>query len=517
MMQQAVGLAPDINVLEAMNIFKNFPDEELPKYRNDPKLALFAAAEMDRRLRVRKDFMARQQKDTRPVVDQLQSQLGLQSIMPAAQPMPPQMQQPEQTPQLPQMPTMMAGGGPVAFNRGGITEEQQKEIDRKAFMESLESLYAAGKDILTLPGRGLAGAVETAITRPARAIGINIPYLPESFYGGNRQSMTPYYDQLRAARGQTPPAEPQEPKKSEQTATPIIKPQAAPPATAAPTAAQSPQSALDMLERLAGRYPLETPTPTDPAKIRKDAEAEEEYLRKKFPDKVSPMAEALAKELSTQISPEDARRQAFMQAAIAGLGYQGRDFGGGLAGMLEGYQTSKLGAEKANKEARVAAQKARLAAEEYKSAIERKDYESAKMYALELEKYRLQLIEAKNKATVGKLGIMGQIGQMLPKPEKPAKPKEVSFKDQFTLNKEVLELAMPEIQRLENQFDQEAKKWFGSIPKNWRQDPATKARFESDKQAIISRIRNQLDPRYSEAPPQTLSPDQIQRLREKGK
>ena len=91
-------------------------------------------------------------------------------------------------------------------------------------------------------------------------------------------------------------------------------------------------------------------------------------------------------------------------------------------------------------------------AEEYKSALERKDYESAKMYALELEKYRLQLIEAKNKATVGKLGIMGQIGQMLPRPERPAQPKEVSFKDQFTLNKEVLELAMPEIQRLEKSY-----------------------------------------------------------------
>ena len=124
---------------------------------------------------------------------------------------------------------------------------------------------------------------------------------------------------------------------------------------------------------------------------------------------------------------------------------------------------------------------------------------------------------ARLKATVGKLGIMGQIGQMLPKPEKPAKPKEVSFKDQFTLNKEVLELAMPEIQRLENQFDQEAKKWFGSIPKNWRQDPATKARFESEKQAIIARIRNQLDPRHIAAPEQTLSPEQIQRLRERGK
>ena len=461
MMQQAVGLAPDINVLEAMNIFKNFPDEELPKYRNDPKLALFAAAEMDRRLRVRKDFMARQQKDTRPVVDQLQSQLGLQSIMPAAQPMPPQMQQPEQTPQLPQMPTMMAGGGPVAFQDGGSI------FDR--FLQWASALAPPTVDLIS---------------------GVEKP---------------------------KPVAQTTEPKKPEQTATPIIKPPAAPPATAAPAAAQSPASVLDMLERLAGRYPLETPTPTDPAKIRKDAEAEEKYLRERFPDKVSPMAEALAKELGTQISPEDARRQAFMQAAIAGLGYQGRDFGGGLAGMLEGYQTSKLGSEKANKEARVAAQKARLAAEEYKSAIERKDYESAKMYALELEKYRLQLIEAKNKATVGKLGIMGQIGQMLPKPEKPAKPKEVSFKDQFTLNKEVLELAMPEIQRLENQFDQEAKKWFGSIPKNWRQDPATKARFESEKQAIIARIRNQLDPRHIAAPEQTLSPDQIQRLREKGK
>lgn len=462
MMQQAVGLAPDINVLEAMNIFKNFPDEELPKYRNDPKLALFAAAEMDRRLRVRKDFMARQQKDTRPVVDQLQSQLGLQSIMPAAQPMPPQMQQPEQTPQLPQMPTMMAGGGPVAFQNGGGI------FDR--FLQWASALAPPTVDLIS---------------------GVEKP---------------------------KPVAQTTEPKKPEQTATPIIKPQAAPPATAAPAAAQSPTSVLDMLERLAGRYPLETPTPTDPAQIRKDAEAEEKYLRERFPDKVSPMAEALAKELGTQISPEEARRQAFIQAAIAGLGYQGRDFGGGLAGMLEGYQTSKLGSEKANKEARVAEQKARLAAAEYKSAIERKDYESAKMYALELEKYRLQLIDAKNKATVGKLGIMSQIGQMLPKPERPAQPKEVSFKDQFTLNKEVLELAMPEIQRLEKSYDDEAKKlFFSKVKKNWRQDPAAMAMFNAEKQAIINRIRSQLDPRYSEVPAQTLSPDQIQRLRERGK
>jgi len=121
------GLAPDINLLEAMDIFKNFPDEELPRYRNDPKLALVAAAEMDRRLRVRKDFEAKLAKPSGPIVEQLQSQLmappepAMQE--PMQQPMgQPNMQQPQGLGGL--MPAMAQGGKvPVAFQVGGIGPE----------------------------------------------------------------------------------------------------------------------------------------------------------------------------------------------------------------------------------------------------------------------------------------------------------------------------------------------------------------------------------------------------------
>ena len=47
--QAATGLGGDVNILEAMEMFKSVPDQVLPKYAQDPKLAIFAAAEMARR------------------------------------------------------------------------------------------------------------------------------------------------------------------------------------------------------------------------------------------------------------------------------------------------------------------------------------------------------------------------------------------------------------------------------------------------------------------------------------
>lgn len=124
----------------------------------------------------------------------------------------------------------MAGGGIVAFEDGGqvihayngipperfeaaseavrrARREQlgldatglddQTQRDREAMLDTLRRMKAAGMDIATLPGRGLAGAFESAITRPLRAAGVPIPYLPSSFYGGDATSMTPYYDQIR--------------------------------------------------------------------------------------------------------------------------------------------------------------------------------------------------------------------------------------------------------------------------------------------------------------------------------
>lgn len=94
----------------------------------------------------------------------------------------------------------MASGGIVAFNEGGTSEEEQARKDREALKYGWENTKAAARDILTLPGRGLAGAFETAVTRPVRAMGVDMPYLPSSFYGGDASSLTPHMDTLTRQR-----------------------------------------------------------------------------------------------------------------------------------------------------------------------------------------------------------------------------------------------------------------------------------------------------------------------------
>lgn len=104
------------------------------------------------------------------------------------------------------------------------TPQSQEERDRKLFSEGLESAIAAGKDVITLPGRAILGAAETAITRPLRAMGVDIPYASRELYGGDASSMTPYYDALRRARGEDKvapaPAPAPEQKAPEQKAPP---------------------------------------------------------------------------------------------------------------------------------------------------------------------------------------------------------------------------------------------------------------------------------------------------------
>jgi hypothetical protein len=96
----------------------------------------------------------------------------------------------------------MASGGIVAFNgeKGSEVEDEQARKDREALKYGWENTKAAARDILTLPGRGLAGAFETAVTRPVRALGVDMPYLPSSFYGGDASSLTPHMDTLTRRR-----------------------------------------------------------------------------------------------------------------------------------------------------------------------------------------------------------------------------------------------------------------------------------------------------------------------------
>jgi len=103
-----------------------------------------------------------------------------------------------------------ANGGIVAFaDRGAVDVEAiQREKDRAALSQAYEDFKrgakktgAAAMDIGTLPFRAIAGAGESVITRPLRALGVDIPYLPESYYGGDASSMTPYMDKIRREEG----------------------------------------------------------------------------------------------------------------------------------------------------------------------------------------------------------------------------------------------------------------------------------------------------------------------------
>jgi hypothetical protein len=73
----------------------------------------------------------------------------------------------------------------------------QEESDREAIMGGVEKFGAAAKDVLSLPGRLAGKAVDTAITRPLRAFGVDVPYLPKEFYGGKEEfSISPYMDAI---------------------------------------------------------------------------------------------------------------------------------------------------------------------------------------------------------------------------------------------------------------------------------------------------------------------------------
>lgn len=60
---------------------------------------------------------------------------------------------------------------------------------------------AAIADVATLPIRGIVGAYDSAVVRPMRAAGMNAAYLSPNLVpnGANVNSMTPFYDQLRAS------------------------------------------------------------------------------------------------------------------------------------------------------------------------------------------------------------------------------------------------------------------------------------------------------------------------------
>lgn len=491
-MEHMMGLAPDINVLEAMDIFKNFPDEELPKYRNDPKLAMFAAAEIDRRLRVRKDFESRRQQNQGPVVDQLQAML----LSPPMAQMPPQQmpaqqmpaQQPSDAPQ--GLPALMASGGPVAFEEGGDTSNP--------FMAWLGRL-----------GSFLGSAAPSFDKLDPQSR----PFLTQT--SSSPMAHQVIYEHILTAKDRA-----EEERKKREELLERIRKGLAPQTT---TTTQPTSGKPAKLPTLPDVPTIEATPPLDPQALRASAEEEEAYLKNKFPDTVSPLAEALAKEAGQQVSPEEQRRRAFMQAGIRGLGYQGRDFGGGLAGMFEGYENTKNSIESANKEARTNAAKARLAAEQYKDALRRKDYESARVYALKVEEFRQAAVDSQNKAKLANYGLqVKDFGAKLDlynaQNKGSAQQKPPSIRDliamrelDLKINEKVEERAKPAIDALRATYNKKAGQMFNrEVPRNWEQNPEARAKFEAEAEAIRDRIRAELGvPRGQASKPTQITPEML--------
>jgi hypothetical protein len=144
----------------------------------------------------------------------------------------------------------MAGGGIVAFagedgsyvegEKKPLDEEAKQELaraqmrgDREAIMDVLRKLGAAGYDVATLLPRGVAGAIDTALVRPARALtGVEIPYLGSVI---DTESATPAMDELR--RKEAAAKVPVDNRALLNQADAELRSQPAPPVAAAPTPA----------------------------------------------------------------------------------------------------------------------------------------------------------------------------------------------------------------------------------------------------------------------------------------
>lgn len=511
--QANTGLGGDVNILEAMEMFKSVPDQVLPKYAQDPKLAIFAAAEMARRDDMRKRYNQRAQKPNKPVIAQL-----AESMAPSMPMMPPGMNAPQepqpmqmapsQQPQMQQMqPQMaglaglmpeqrMAGGGMVAFYPGGgvgmefggdpVVEEEKEVrvpaiINGQRVMATPTELRAAGYPESTIQQR-----VKEAAPKPAQ-----------------------------------PAAQPAQSQQRQQVVAPqqVIAPQQAP-------AAQAPMGIEQIIamgkKAMAGVPQIQPELAAETA-----ARAGKLYdqRQKRFPDEISPIMEQLKKFYGQQPSQADIQKAANRQIALAMLGSKDRNFLSGLASGLQAGEDVKksMGAE--NRVMQQASLQAQLAHAKYQDAIRRGDYDAADKASREERTYRLQIQKFQQEQAMQPLEVgLGLARVMQPKGggEKPINP--------LQLSKEMREVyALPQVQAeikaIEEKYNKMAETTlgfggtgiFGSVPKNWR-EPGGKTESLGDKMRreqddVLRRYASKFGVPYS---PYVVTADEAQRYMQKG-
>jgi hypothetical protein len=190
----------------------------------------------------------------------------------------------------------LAAGGAIAFSGKGsskVEEDEQTSKDREDFKLGAKKLGSAAADIFTLPVRGVMGATNTGI-RGVRALGLNVPYIPEEAFGGSSSSLTPYYD--RYVRANEP------------------KPEAPKPAVVAPPAPQG----LTMEEMLAGSGTPETSGMGRPGDMERLALAKE---TSRSEEEIASIRDMLKERATSAKNQKEI--DAYMAILQAGLGMMG--------------------------------------------------------------------------------------------------------------------------------------------------------------------------------------------------
>jgi hypothetical protein len=277
-----------------------------------------------------------------------------------------------------------AGGGIVAFNgkdQSKVPTEAELEAQRKADREKIDALaralgetggeyagksIAALADVAALIPRGLAGATDTAVIRPLRALGADIGYLSPGLTPGNQSSdtMTPFYDRyIRAKEGApadqtklsaetkgpavvaTPPANIRSQLNAADAARFAEKPAPKPPAPPNPTAGKPNTGGPNVNAPAAPAKPVVEPTDPMEIALRKsimDALAKDpEAVRKKAMEQNAQFMglDALLKPAQDRAAAREARIKEIQGSRqplwIDALMSAGKPTKGGIAGVLQ--------------------------------------------------------------------------------------------------------------------------------------------------------------------------------------
>jgi hypothetical protein len=484
------GLGADVNIIEAMEMFKDLSDTQIEQAKRNPAYALFANLEQNRRLKLRSKQADQAPKKT--VAEQLsEATLGIMSPqrsapaapkpqgLPQAMPSGPQ-GMPEAMPQqtepqglaalMGQEPVQMASGGPVAFSNGLMVEseeEKAKRLERERIERELSEPYR--------PANPMAG--QAARQEGYRETELESQRLAQRARDAQRQQVR---NQEQAGLADLERRLRQQSGTSGQSAAPSFS---------------------RLLEAVPSGMRADAPQIMSTQDYETNVAKREEAQQKKFGDPVSPIAEQLAKLTGQTISPEEMQKRVARESALAMMAGKRRDFAGALSEGLMAGDKAKAALEETNRQRQVLGLQAQMANAKYKDSLARQNFADAEKYANELRELDFKQKQLNQNAAVLNANIIKDLAQAQAalRPPATAGAKPLTPAQLLPVYKEALSKAKPEIDALDKEFEGRtgimASLFSGMsgkkpLPANWRQDPKAqwaRDEYDSRRQQIINR------------------------------